>query len=118
MKKTLKFYKEEGLWYIDLPDWDGDKADLLMVAGADTLLDYIDDGTGAVIIDVSEAPFDLRNVAVKVEEIDGGAVYYTDSINEVERRHDFWLCFVTKHVFDGRFPDHIFFTIHERSDIL
>lgn len=37
----LKFYKEEGKWYIDIP-WDGDKSELEMVMGADVLLDELD----------------------------------------------------------------------------
>ena len=41
MEQNLKFNKEGKLWYIDLPQWTGTKAELEMVAGADKLLDAL-----------------------------------------------------------------------------
>ena len=42
---TKRFYKENGMWFIDLPEFLekglGTKANLLMVAGADELLDIL-----------------------------------------------------------------------------
>ena len=37
--KNYTFNKEQGNWYIDLSNWYGTKAELQMVAGADSLLD-------------------------------------------------------------------------------
>jgi hypothetical protein len=43
--KTLSFYKELGIWYADLPAFleagMGTKANLMMVDGSDTFLDYL-----------------------------------------------------------------------------
>ena len=41
-KNAYRFNKEDGKWYIDLPDWTGTKGELQMVGGADTLLDVLD----------------------------------------------------------------------------
>ena len=50
----LNFVKEEdNRWYIDLPNWEGDKADLEMVMGADTLLEYISNNGDYVSIKIS-----------------------------------------------------------------
>ena len=40
-KNAYRFNKEDGKWYIDLPDWTGTKGELQMVGGADTLLDHL-----------------------------------------------------------------------------
>lgn len=37
---NLKFVKDMATWYIDIP-WEGDRRNLAMVAGADTLLDEL-----------------------------------------------------------------------------
>lgn len=45
--KTLSFYKEAEIWYVDLPSYLqeglGTKANLMMVDGSDTFLDLISD---------------------------------------------------------------------------
>ncbi|MET3500543.1 hypothetical protein ABIC45_002134 [Mucilaginibacter rubeus] len=56
---TYKFIKEDnGRWYIDLPDWQGVKADLEMVEGADTMLDYVGEGSNEVKLLLAEEPFE------------------------------------------------------------
>ena len=43
--RNYKFYKEEtGRWYVDLPEWEGEKAELEMVLGADTFLEILSQG--------------------------------------------------------------------------
>ena len=51
--KNYTFNKEQGCWYIDLPDWTGTKAELQMVAGADTLLDHLSNNGTTVNIALS-----------------------------------------------------------------
>ena len=42
MTRKFKFYKEEdNRWFVDLPEWEGDKEDLEMVMGADILLEIL-----------------------------------------------------------------------------
>jgi hypothetical protein len=63
-----RFYKTpEGTWYIDLPDWTGSKAELQMVAGADTLLDEISDGKDEVTLEVSISPQPGFDIIQKVD---------------------------------------------------
>ena len=52
--KLLKFYKEnDNRWFVNLPEWKGNKDDLEMVMGADTMLDYISDGENEVFLYLS-----------------------------------------------------------------
>ena len=51
--KNYTFNKENGSWYIDLPNWEGTKAELQMVAGADTLLDKLSNQGTSVNVTMS-----------------------------------------------------------------
>lgn len=107
---TLKFYKEADDWFVDLPDWEGSKADLQMVDGADRMLDELSfnpqgNRSNSVSLEVStdtEGEFNLE----LLEKLDEGcgAYYRSDKVN-----YKIWLCDVTKFVF-GEFPDNIYFT--------
>lgn len=62
---TLTFVQDpDERWYIDMP-WDGNRANLEMVAGADDLLSYLDtEGKHSVTIHV--VPYPLRHGAFLV----------------------------------------------------
>lgn len=110
--KILKFYKEDdGRWYVDLPEWQGEKADLEMVAGADKTLDYISDNDNSIKLLFSEEFFDYSN-ELKFQELateyGNGAFYYLENYNGVNVDMNMWLCDVTKFVFGG-FPENIYF---------
>jgi len=107
----LRFYQDpDTRWYVDLPAWPGAKADLEMVAGADTMLEYMSEGTGEVHLYLSTDPFEgadelkLRELAF---ELGNGAFYLLKSYKGIEINLDMWLCDVTKWVF-GDFPKSIF----------
>lgn len=109
--KRLKFYKEsDNRWYVDLPEWTGSKAELEMVAGADSMLEYMSEDEGQVWIVLSEKEFEN---AEKLEflrlatEIENGAFYKLDKYRGIEIGLEMWLCDVTKFVF-GDFPKTIF----------
>ena len=59
--KRIRFVKEVGLWYADLPEFLeqglGTKNNLLMVDGADTFLDLLSEGGKEVTLDISEDEF-------------------------------------------------------------
>src|SRR4051812_14015535 len=79
--QTLVFYKEQnGSWFIDLPGWKGAKSDLLMVSGADTLLDIISDDGRQVALDVAEKPFagSCELKLVRRGGPEGGAYYHIE----------------------------------------
>ncbi len=112
--KKLKFNKEpSGRWYVDLPDWEGSKADLEMVAGADNMLEYMAEGQGHVYLCVSENEFegaDKLEFIKLATELENGAYYKLHSYKGIEIGLEMWLCDVTKFVF-GHFPNIIFITV-------
>lgn len=109
--KRLKFYKEsDSRWYVDLPEWTGSKAELEMVAGADSMLEYMSEGEGQVWLVLSEQEFenaDKLEFLRLATEIENGAFYKLDKYRGIEIGLEMWLCDVTKFVF-GDFPKMIF----------
>lgn len=109
--RTLEFYKEtDERWYVDLPEWDGEKADLEMVAGADSMLEYMAEGNGKVKVLMSVEEFDGADrlkFLKEADEINNGAYYALDWYKGVHINLNMWLCDVTKFVF-GDFPKEIY----------
>lgn len=107
MTKTLKFYKDDRAdWYVDLPEWEGEKAELQMVAGADTMLDIMSQDGDNTTLTLSDEPFDGADELefMGLDNFEGGGAHY------VMRTHmgldfnlEMWLCHVTTFVF-GLFP--------------
>lgn len=108
----IKFYKEsDNRWYADLPEWEGPKAALEMVCGADTMLDILAQGEGNTILDMSVEPINGYEMLIFLHEtpdLDEGAYYHMESYMGLEFNLDVWLCDVTKFVF-GEFPKIIYF---------
>lgn len=106
--KDYRFYiEEDGRWFIDLPEWTGEKAELQMVAGADIMLDsFLDNDSNDVWLTISEDEFEnsqkLTFIAT-ADDIQNGAYYVLES-----NRLHMWLCDVTKFVFGGYFPETIY----------
>lgn len=120
-----KFYKEDNNWYIDLPNYPGDKSDLAMVMGADTMLDYISDGNDIVMLKIStsddENPIEYSNklkYLYDAKDIIGeGAFYEMKNYDNRDVMLNIWLCDVTKFVF-GDFPKVIYFEkVEEYVDV-
>jgi len=123
--RALGFTKENSTWYADLPEFIekglGTKANLMMVAGADTLLDTLSGNTNKVSLIMSKAKFDgFTDTLVKTK--DGLDKKYLDAIGHapvdygayykaLERNHDLWLCPVTEYVFNGEYPDTIYLQV-------
>lgn len=103
--KYYKFIKESnGRWYIELPEWTGNKDDLEMVMGADTMLDIFAQGESEIELSISTEPFEGAHELQYTRPEGGGGWYtYKSDIQEFE----VWLCFVTKFVF-GYFPQRIY----------
>ena len=58
MIRKVKFYKEKSSrWYIDLPEWEGEKEDLEMVLGADDLLNILAEGEDFVYMQIGDEKF-------------------------------------------------------------
>ena len=113
--ETYKFYKDEEGWFIDLPKWKGDKADLQMVRGADTFCDLIAQGETEIYVTLSRHQFEGSNTLhyeqqglLEGPEYGEGAWYFLNEYNDVAYSMRMWLCDVTKFVF-GDFPMKIYF---------
>jgi hypothetical protein len=111
MRRRLKFEKEMTDWFVDLPEWEGPRADLQMVAGADTWLDLLCQGEWDVWMTISNEKFDGAEKLIMIEEADaevGGAYYIAETYQSLEYNLKMWLCDVTKFVF-GDFPPVIYY---------
>lgn len=107
--KNLKFIKElDNRWYIDLPDWTGDKEELEMVAGADVFLDVLAQGEDTVHVSVSEdyVPHKYKLLALYEPEYTG--MLYNLYTSKDEFMMVIWLCDVTKFLYEGKFPQRLF----------
>lgn len=105
--KKYKFYKiEDDDWFIDLPEWEGDRWDLLMVEGADTMLDILADGEKEVSLILSVEAFEGSDVLIKGDDSRGGAHYHVEKLRGIEYNKEIWLCGVTLFVF-GYLPEKI-----------
>ena len=104
---TMRFYKEDFMWYADVKGWPGPKAMLLMVDGADTFLDYLSNNGEEITLDLSLDPkrgYDVLNYKHPHPANDGA--YYTAEMNGHD--HKLWLCGVTEFVF-GHMPEEVWY---------
>jgi hypothetical protein len=105
---TMRFYKEQGGWFADVPNWPGPKAALAMVWGADTFLDYLSHGQGEVTLTVSDQEIQgWSKLDWVCDHQNGDGAHYVTS--KAGRRHVLWLCAVTEFVM-GKMPREIWFS--------
>lgn len=113
---NISFTKDdENKWYVDFPNWPLSQDNLEMVAGADDLLDLLNDGSNHVSLEVSinEITKGIKLKKVK-SALTKGAFYIVETpLKEWEnpnsiRRKQLWLCPVTLTVL-GRYPKYIYF---------
>jgi len=112
--RTFRFYKEKsGRWYVDIPDFPGDKAELEMVCGADTMLDIYAQGLNNIKLTFSVAPpkcpYDVLTLIGPnlIAESEFGSDYKVSTIRGVDYDFQIWLCSVTTYVFGG-YPEKIY----------
>jgi len=125
--KTLTFYKETGMWYANLPAFLeaglGTKANLMMVDGADTFLDYLSNETNQATLKICteyfegyEAELNKKHIGMNETLLDEighafvhyGAYYFVEKYRDNIINLQLWLCPVTEYVFEGGYPDKIF----------
>lgn len=109
--KHIRFYQDpDTRWYVDLPEFPGTKAELEMVLGADTMLDFMSEGTGEVNLSLSEESIDgwdelsLKRLTPDV----GGGEYTLKNYRGIELNLDMWLCDVTRYVYNGYMPEKLY----------
>lgn len=108
--KLFTFNKEGENWFVDLPEWEGSKADLQMVCGADDMLNYMAEGDDKVKLYIDTKPFDGADTLYFTDEakdIGSGAYYKMPKYCGIEINLLMWLCDVTLFVF-GEFPKLIY----------
>jgi len=113
--KQYRFYRDELGWFVDLPEWKGEKSDLQMVMGADTFLDILTQGDNEIYLYLSDEPFKdsyqlhfLHLGNLEGPEYGEGAWYSMREYLGLDFNLKMWLCDVTKFVF-GNFPKIIYF---------
>ena len=125
-----RFYKENAIWYIDLPEFLeqglGSKANLMMVDGSDDLLDILSKNGREVTVEFSHLPFEGATHTLHAQQIGSNqsllskighalvsyGMYYTVSeLNDMR----IWLCPVTEYVFGGSYPREIFVKVVENN---
>ena len=116
MNREFRFYQEKsGRWYVDLPEWTGDKADLEMVMGADSFLTIMSEGNDEVRLILSDEKIEGADSLVlkgtglfEGIEVGSGAWYILPKYMGIDYDYSMWLCDVTLFVF-GYFPETIWF---------
>ena len=125
--KRLSFYKENGLWYADLPEFLalglGTKANLLMVDGSDKFLDFLSNNGNRATVKLSTKPFEdhtiqLDKLKIGMDKalldkighapVDYGAYYNVTIYDNKPFQHTLWLCPVTEYVFEGGYPENVY----------
>jgi hypothetical protein len=112
-QRTYTFYKEEGMWFIDLPEyisWGGKKEDLRMKAGTDQLLKMLSSGTGQVTLIIDTEPFDGAEVMELIDLCSapkGGGIYLVEKCNGQVVNTFIWICDIALFVF-GDLPTQIY----------
>ncbi|MBR5687179.1 MAG: hypothetical protein IKX36_04390 [Prevotella sp.] len=107
----IKFnHEEDGLWYVDFPNWPFDHHNLLMVAGADKMCAFLsdDDMTTEVLVRPSKKRLELDGYAELVQKehsLTGGSTYEVRNLEGFDR--DIWLCPVTLFVL-GHYPKYMY----------
>ena len=123
-----RFYKENEIWYIDLPEFLGQglgsKANLMMVDGSDDLLDILSKNGTEVTIEFSHLPFEGATHGLRAQQIGSnqsllskighafvsyGMYYNVRELNDMR----IWLCPVAEYVFGGCYPKEIFVKVVE-----
>jgi hypothetical protein len=127
MVKTISFYKEGELWFADIPEYIesglGNKANLLMVDGADSFLDYISLNGNWATLKIStcyfvEAQFVLEKMRIGLNinllnaighaPVNYGAYYQVEKLYSHHYKHQLWLCPVAEYIFGGNYPANIY----------
>ena len=113
--RSFRFYKDEYGWFVDLPEWEGERWDLQMVMGADSFLDILSQGETEKHVLLSEEPFDgcyeliyVGQGRLEGPEMGEGAWYKLENYIGIPFNLQMWLCNVTTFVF-GKFPQKIYF---------
>ena len=99
---------EDGKWYIQYPEYDGDQEDLEMIGNAAELLDEMTTDGLYVTLDVNleEVQYYCKLKLISHDEI--GGTY--EVLNFKNFTEDVWLCNVVHYLY-GEHPNEIYFKV-------
>ncbi len=114
-KRIFEFYKnKDGEWYLNLPQWKGDPADLQMVEGADKWLDLVSNHAESIKIILSDTSFEAAEILtllrMREDNLGRGGIYYLESYQSQKIGLKIWLCEVTRFVFN-QIPQKVYFRV-------
>ena len=107
----LKFnHEEDGLWYVDFPNWPFDHHNLLMVSGSDELCEFLSDDDKTTKVKVIPAKKEEEHegyfkLTQKEHGLTSGSTYAVSGLEGWTR--DIWVCPVTLFVL-GEYPKYIY----------
>ena len=115
MEKRVEFFKQNGIWYADLPENTLEENEML--AGSDEFLEKVTGDCNRVALDLSTEPVIPYLVKMKLETHDeiGGDYLLSGPLIEAEEQEGMsmpvtaWICNATHSVF-GEHPDEIYIT--------
>ena len=106
MIRRFKFYKyDDNRWFVELPEWDGEKDDLEMVMGADILLDVLSGNSDYCYVTFGDEPFEGAKTLSYDHKESSPGYYNNDAWHGAST---VWLCYVTEFVF-GKYPEKIYY---------
>ncbi len=107
----IKFnHENDNNWYVDFPNWPFDHYNLMMVAGADKLCDFLSENKQSITVNVIPSkkeknyPEHIKLVRVSCSILKG-STYKVINLNGFNR--DIWLCPVTLFVL-GKYPKYLY----------
>ncbi len=103
-------HEEDGLWYVDFPNWPFDHHNLLMVSGADELCAFLSDDDIITCVDVIPADKEeshpgYAKLIQQEHSLTGGSTYQVTGLEGFNR--NIWLCPVTLFVL-GQYPKYMY----------
>ena len=99
---------EDGKWYIQYPEYDGDQEDLEMIGNAAELLDEMTTDGLYVTLDVSLEEIQYYSELKLISHDEIGATYEVLHFRNYTK--DVWLCNVVHNLY-GEHPDVIYFRV-------
>ena len=118
MEKRVRFFKQDGKWYADVPNHTLEENEMVM--GADVALDYLSNGKSDVFLTLTDTDpgWNAPLVLYRGEHDDEGAYYSVSGLLFMDFLEHFaqhlmgtkpevWICNVTHDVF-GEHPERIY----------
>lgn len=117
-KRIFKFNREVDdfdvwRWYVELPEWEGSKADLEMVAGADLLLEILRFGCPDFYMKVEICEEYFEDAEIILHRMDDKGNYLAEDLTIFyldNKTLNVWLCEVTLFVY-GYYPTQLYLKI-------